>query len=145
MDEDKCIGMAQRVAAMETDIRNIQDGNKIFRDEIRGEVRELRKQNDAIYEIATSVKLIAQDIQGVKDDMKEVKDGQQALSEKVDGEISKVKKEQEKLKTAVRDVDTKEATGLMKLWHNIREKLLWLFLGGVALYLLNQALPFLNT
>lgn len=126
MDGDKCLNMAERISVMETDVRNMQEGNKLFRDEIRSEVRELRKQNEAIYEIAASVKVMAQDMQGVKDDLKEVKTGQ------------------EELRTAVSSVESKDAKKTLRIWEDLRNKLIWLFVGGIAAFILYQALPIIK-
>lgn len=138
------IEIIERVAKLETDMKNVQDGNKLFRDEIREEVKEIRKQNESIYEIATSVKVMAQDIQGLRGDVQEVKVEQKELSRKMDNEIGAVKKDQNDLRDSIADVDQKEADKALKFWDSIKEKLAWLFIGAVAAYLLYQALPFLR-
>lgn len=138
------IEIVERVAKLEVDMRNVQDGNKLFRDEIREEVKEIRKQNESIYEIATSVKVMAQDIQGLRGDVQEVKVEQKELSRKMDNEIGAVKKDQSELRDSIADVDQKEADKALKFWYAIKEKLAWLFIGAVAAYLLYQALPFLK-
>lgn len=136
--------IVERVAKLESDVKNVQEGNKLFRDEIRDEIKEIRKQNESIYEIATSVKVMAQDIQGLRGDVQEVKMEQKDLNRKIDDEISVVKQDQNDLRETIEDVDHKEATKALKLWNSIREKLVWLVVGAVAAYFLYQAFPFLK-
>ena len=81
MDE-QCIALAERMSAMETKVEDMQADNKTFRNGIREEVREIRNQNEAIYKIASSVQLIAQDMKNIKEDISEVKSGQKQLGEK---------------------------------------------------------------
>ncbi len=51
------------------------------------EIEEIKKENQAIHDIATSVKLIAQDMSYVKDDVAEVKNSQSQIR----NELSEVK------------------------------------------------------
>lgn len=148
MDDEKCLDMASRISAVEADVRNMQEGNKIFRDEIRSEVRELRKQNEAIYEIAASVKVMAQDMQSLKDDLKEVKVGQQELGNKMDSDMQKVRKEQSDLRNEVTNVestvDTKDAKKIYGIWTKVRDNAIWLFVGAIVAFLIYTAWPFLQ-
>lgn len=136
--------MGERLARVETDLRNVQEGNKLFRDEIRRDIIEIRRQNESIYEIATSVKLIAQDLQGLKSDVKEVKDDQKALHKRMDNEMDAVRTKQGELKESIRTVDGKHANKLVKIWEGVRDKLIWLVVGAMAAYIMYQAFPFLK-
>lgn len=138
------VEIVERVARLESDVKNVQEGNKLFRDEIREEIKEIRKQNESIYEIATSVKVMAQDIQGLRGDVQEVKKEQKDLNRKIDDEISVVKNDQNDLRETIEDVDHKEANKALKFWNSIKDKLAWLVIGAVAAYLLYQAFPFLK-
>ena len=73
-------------------------------DEIKEDIKEMKLENKALYELTTSVKLIAQDMSSIKQDIAEVKCGQEKLSDKMDSEISKVKDEQEKIKDNISEV-----------------------------------------
>lgn len=55
--------------------------------ELHNDVAEIKKENQAIHDIATSVKLIAQDMSYVKDDVAEVKSSQSQIR----NELSEVK------------------------------------------------------
>lgn len=136
--------MIERITRLEADVKNIHEGNKLFRDEIRQAVNRVSKQNDAIYEIATSVKLITQDMQGLKSDVKEVKDDQKALQKKMNLEMDAVHRKQGQLKESLKDVDHKDANKTLKIWESVRDKLIWLVVGATAAYFLYQAFPFLK-
>lgn len=138
------VEIVERVVKLESDMRNTQESNKLFRNEIRDEIKEIRKQNESIYEIATSVKVMAQDIQGLRGDVQEVKMEQKDLNRKIDDEIGVVKKDQNELRDTIEDVDHKEASETLEFWNSMKEKLVWLVGGAVAAYLLYQVFPFLK-
>lgn len=87
------------------------------------EIRELREKQDAIYDLTSSVKSIATDMTYIKEDVKEVKSGQDKLNEKVT------------------ILENKPANETKKKLDGITEKLLWLFVGGIAVGLLSAILP----
>ena len=71
----------EKVKLTETDQRSRSAIHQI--DEIKKEVDEIRIENKTLYELTTSVKLIAQDMGSIKNDIVEVKNGQLKLSNKV--------------------------------------------------------------
>lgn len=73
-------------------------------DEIKEEIREIKSEQRAIYDIATSVKLIAQDMGSMKEAINEVKQGQSELSDKVDEQIKEVKSSQKTLDNKIDEV-----------------------------------------
>lgn len=87
------------------------------------EIRELREKQDAIYDLTSSVKSIATEMTYIKEDVKEVKSGQDKLNEKV---------------TALENRPAKESK---KRMDEIVDKLIWLFIGGIAVRLLSNVLP----
>ena len=87
------------------------------------EIKELREKQDAIYDLTSSVKSIATDMTYIKEDVQEVKSGQAQLNEKVT------------------ILENKPAQETKKKWDSISEKLLWLFIGGIAVGLLSTILP----
>jgi hypothetical protein len=136
--------MIERVVRLEADVDNIRKENRLFRDEIRQAVEKVSQQNDAIYEIATSVKLISQDLQGLKSDVRETNDDLKGLNKRMDREINNVHQKQGQLKDSINNVDSKDAHRVMKVWEGVKDKLIWLVIGAVATYFLNQAFPFLK-
>lgn len=87
------------------------------------ELRELREKQDAIYDLTSSVKSIATDMTYIKEDVKEVKSGQDKLNEKVT------------------ILENRPANETKKRIDGITEKILWLFIGGIAVGLLSMILP----
>ena len=87
------------------------------------ELHELRDKQDAIYELTSSVKSIATDMTYIKEDVKEVKTGQDKLNQKVT------------------ELENKPANETKKRIDNIGDKLIWLFIGGIAAGLLCTILP----
>ena len=82
--------------------------------ELHNDVAEIKKENQAIHDIATSVKLIAQDMSYVKDDVAEVKSSQSQIR----NELSEVKNVPVKSKASAFDsawkfIVTAIATGLV--------------------------------
>lgn len=86
-------------------------------------LRELREKQDAIYDLTSSVKSIATDLTYIKEDVKEVKSGQDKLNEKVTF------------------LENRPANETKKKVDGIAEKILWLFVGGIAAGLLSAVLP----
>lgn len=103
----------------EVDARSKSNSHQI--DELKDEVKEIKKENKAIYELTSSVKLIVQDMATIKDTVNEVKDGQKILEDKMDVQISEVKQKIEK-------VDGKSKVDFLDY---IKTKIIpWLFGGG---------------
>lgn len=123
----------ERIAALEKDNENIHH-----------ELKDLKKQNEAIYEIATSVKLISQELQGVKTTVDEVKTGQDSLSGKLDAEMERVRTEQNELHNRINEVDLKGAKRASKFLREFGSKAAWLTGGALIAWLLYQAFPFLQ-
>lgn len=87
------------------------------------EIKELREKQDAIYDLTSSVKSIATDMTYIKEDVNEVKTGQ------------------DKLNAKVTVLENRPANETKKKIDEIIEKLLWLFIGGIAVSLLSTVLP----
>ena len=92
-------------------------------DDHEKEIKELRDKQDAIYELTSSVKSIATDMNYIKEDVKEVKTGQDKLNEKVT------------------ILENKPANETKKRFDDIKDKLIWLLIGGFAVGLLSALLP----
>lgn len=109
------------VHIQEVDSRSRSNEHRL--DDHDKELRELREKQDAIYDLTSSVKSIATDMTYIKEDVKEVKSGQDKLNEKVT------------------ILENRPANETKKKVDGITEKLLWLFIGGVAVGLLSTILP----
>lgn len=86
---------------IETSERSKSNTHQI--EEIKEDVKEIKSEQKAIYDIATSVKLIALSMDTMKDDLAEVKQGQVDLSNKVDNQITEVKNGQATLENKIWD------------------------------------------
>lgn len=109
------------VHLQEVDSRSRSNEHRI--DAQEKEIHELREKQDAIYEIASSVKSIATDMTYMKEDVKEVKTGQDKLNQKVT------------------ELENKPANEAKRRMDKIGDKLLWLLIGGVTAGLLYTILP----
>lgn len=109
------------VRIQEVDSRSRSNEHRL--DTHDNEIRELRERQDAIYDLASSVKSIATDMTYIKEDVKEVKYGQDKLNEKVTV------------------LENRPANETKKRVDGITEKLLWLLIGGVAVGTLSTILP----
>ena len=109
------------VHLQEVDSRSRSNEHRL--DDHEKEIKELRDKQDAIYELTSSVKSIATDMNYIKEDVKEVKTGQEKLNEKVN------------------ELENKPANETKKRMDDIKDKLIWLLIGGVAVGLLTALLP----
>ena len=91
-------------------------------EEMKIDIKDIKTENKALYELATSVKLIAQDMGSIKQDIAEVKNGQVDLAIKMDTEISKVKEDQCKIKDDILVVKNIENNTKAKKWDNFSSK-----------------------
>ena len=66
-----------------TEVEQRAKSNSHQIEEIKEDVKEIKAENKAIYELTTSVKLIAQDMGSIKADLAEVKQGQKELTQDV--------------------------------------------------------------
>lgn len=87
------------------------------------EIEELRNKQEAIYDLTSSVKSIAQDMSYIKEDVGEVKAKQTELNDKVT------------------ILENKPAQETKRRWDSISMELLKLLIVGLAGFLLAQAFP----
>lgn len=118
MDE-KYIDLAVHLESVDARCRS----NEHRIDEHDNEIKELREKQDAIYDLTSSVKSIATDMTYIKEDVKEVKSGQAQLNDKVT------------------TLENRPASETKRRVDDIQEKLLWLVIGGIAVWLLTGIIP----
>lgn len=117
--EEKYTELAVRL--QEVDSRSRSNEHRL--NDHEKEIHELRDKQDAIYELTSSVKSIATDMTYIKEDVKEVKTGQDKLNEKVT------------------ILENRPANETKKRFDDVKDKLIWLLIGGVAVGLLSAFLP----
>lgn len=117
--EEKYTELAVRL--QEVDSRSRSNEHRL--NDHEKEIKELRDKQDAIYELTSSVKSIATDMNYIKEDVKEVKTGQDKLNEKVT------------------ILENRPANETKKRFDEVKDKLIWLLIGGLAVGLLSALLP----
>ena len=119
MDEKQYTDLAVHV--QEIDSRCKSNEHRI--DDHDNAISELRNRQEAIYDLTSSVKSIAQDMSYIKEDVGEVKAKQNELNDKVTV------------------LENRPAQETKKRWDSISMELLKLFIIGLAGFLLAQVLP----
>ena len=119
MDEKQYTDLAVHV--QEIDSRCKSNEHRI--DDHDNAISELRNRQEAIYDLTSSVKSIAQDMSYIKEDVGEVKAKQTELNDKVTV------------------LENRPANETKKRWDYISMELLKLFIIGLAGFLLAQVLP----
>ena len=119
MDEKQYTDLAVHV--QEIDSRCKSNEHRI--DDHDNAISELRNRQEAIYDLTSSVKSIAQDMSYIKEDVGEVKAKQTELNDKVT------------------ILENRPANETKKRWDSISMELLKIFIIGLAGFLLAQVLP----
>ena len=109
------------VHLQEVDSRSKSNEHRI--DELEVELKETKEMQITLVKLANGVENMGNQLMDVKEDIQDVKKGQNELSDKVT------------------TLENRPALETKKRWDSIYEKLIWLFISGVAGFLLAQALP----
>ena len=119
MDEKQYTELAVHV--QEVDSRCRSNEHRI--DSLEEDMKETKDMQITLVKLANGVENMGNQLMDVKEDIQDVKKGQNELSEKVT------------------TLENKPAQETKRRWDSISEKLLWLFIAGVAGFLLAQVLP----
>ena len=119
MDETQYTDLAVHI--QEIDSRCKSNEHRI--DDLEGEMKKTNDMQITLVKLANGVENMGNQLIGVKEDIQDVKNGQSELSDKVT------------------TLENRPALETKKRWDSISEKLLWLFIAGVAGFLLAQVLP----
>ena len=119
MDEKQYTDLAVHV--QEIDSRCKSNEQRI--DDLENNMKETKDMQITLVKLANGVENMGNQLMDVKEDIQDVKKVQSELSDKVT------------------TLENKPAQETKKKWDSISEKLLWLFIAGVAGFLLAQALP----
>ena len=96
--------------------------------------KDLTRKVEDIHTIATSVELIANNVDHMKSDVSDLKEGQIELKEDF-------RQSNQELKDRIKDVETAPDKKKASKLDAILDKLIWIVVGGIAVYLLTQILP----
>lgn len=102
-------------------------------DQHEKDIHELKQKNEVMYKLATSVELIAQDMSYLKNDVQSIKKGQEEIFTNI-----------EDVEKKVRNVENADMKKEAKVWENIKEKMLWLVVGGFATMILTEVINLLH-
>ena len=119
MDEKQYTELAVHV--QEIDSRSKSNEHRI--DSLEEDMKETKDMQITLVKLANGVENMGNQLMDVKEDIQDVKKGQNELSEKVT------------------TLENKPAQETKKRWDSISDKLIWLFISGIAGFLLAQALP----
>ena len=119
MDETPYTDLAVHV--QEIDSRSKSNEHRI--DDLEEDMKETKDMQITLVKLANGVENMGNQLMDVKEDIQDVKKGQTELSEKVT------------------TLENKPAQETKKRWDSIYDKLIWLFISGVAGFLLAQMLP----
>ena len=109
------------VHIQEVDSRSKSNEHRI--DDLEHDMKETKSMQITLVKLANGVENMGNQLMDVKEDIQDVKKGQNELSDKVT------------------TLENRPALETKKRWDSIYEKLLWLFIAGVAGFLLAQVLP----
>lgn len=112
-----------QVAEHEVRLKNVEDKQE-----------QLSEKVDDIHKMATSIELIAHDMSYMKTDVSDLKEGQSELK-------NDFKKSQQEMKEKIKEVEDAPMKKTVSKVDTIKDKIAWLFIGGVVVYLLTQILP----
>lgn len=119
MDEKQYTEMA--VKLQEVDSRCKSNEHRL--NELDDQMGKMQETQITLVKLANGVDKMADQLVDMKADIKDVKTSQKDLSDKVT------------------TLENRPAIETKKKWDSISENLLWLFIGGVAAFLLAQVLP----
>ena len=109
------------IHVQEIDSRSKSNEHRI--DDLEHDMKETKSMQITLVKLANGVENMGNQLMDVKEDIQDVKKGQSELSEKVT------------------TLENRPALETKKKWDSISEKLLWLFIAGIAGFLLAQTLP----
>ena len=119
MDEKQYTELAVHVQEIDSRCRS----NEHRIDNLEEDMKETKDMQITLVKLANGVENMGNQLMDVKEDIQDVKKGQNELSEKVT------------------TLENKPAQETKKRWDSISDKLIWLFISGIAGFLLAQALP----
>lgn len=115
MGENERMSDNERLAKLEVQTeRNTKD------------IKEIKAESKIIHEIATSVQVMAIEMKTIT------------------GQLSGVKSDVVEVKSQIREVKNEEGNRSKNLINGLKEKILWVFVGGIALYIFNLLFPFMK-
>lgn len=98
---------------------------------------QLKEKVDDIHRMATSIELIANDMSYMKTDVSELKDGQMELK-------NDFKKSNEEIRGKIQEIEEEPMKKESSKFEAIKDKIFWIILTAIVVYLLTQLFPMIN-
>lgn len=92
-------------------------------DDLESDMKEVKDIQITIVKLANGIENMGNQLMDVKDNIREIKTGQDLLSDKVT------------------TLENKPAVEFKGKYDGVKEKLLWIFISGVAIYMMAQVFP----
>lgn len=111
MDDKDLVILTETVERSKSNTKQIQEIKEKIKDEfaeVNNDIKDLRQENKAIYELSSGIKLIVQDMSLIKDSVNKVEEGQKELTVKMDTQIKDVKQQ-------IEMVDSKSKVDIIQL------------------------------
>jgi len=114
-------------------------------EELKTDMKEMKQDQKAIYELSTAVKLVAQNVGNIQHDVTEIKQGQKDLSNKVDNQINEIKTDVDcrvsGVNNKIADIEQKPYKAFIKTKHEIIVKIA----SGIGIALATGVLTYICT
>mgnify|MGYP000897550731 FL=1 len=114
-------------------------------EELKADMKEMKQDQKAIYELSTAVKLVAQNVGNIQHDVTEIKQGQKDLSNKVDNQINEIKTDVDcrvsGVNNKIADMEQKPYKAFIKTKHEIIVKIV----SGIGIALAAGVLTYICT
>lgn len=117
--DDKYTELAVKIEGV--DVRSKSNTNRI--ESLEDGMEKIQETQITLVKLANGVDKMADQLVDMKSDIKEIKGSQEELSDKVT------------------TLENRPAQETKQRWDNVSEKLLWLVIGGLAVWVLSQILP----
>lgn len=117
--DDKYTELAVKIEGV--DVRSKSNTNRI--ESLEDGMEKIQETQITLVKLANGVDKMADQLVDMKSDIKEIKGSQEELSDKVT------------------TLENRPAQETKQRWDNVSEKLLWLVIGGLAVWVLSQVLP----
>lgn len=106
-------------------------------EELKEEVRDLNKEQKAIYDIASSIKVMSSEMVNIRGDVTAVKDSQEQFAQKVKEDIEEVKDNQKELTDKIDGIEQKPYKDWTKVKSTIITGVATAIGTGAIIYLIN--------
>ena len=128
----------EKVMLVESDQRSQSNTHQI--EDIKLDIKQIKEDQKAIYDLTSSVKVIADNIINMKEDIKDIKNSQKESSEKTDRQIKNMEDDQIVIDKKIDDLSNADALKAYQRWGSIKDKIILVLSGGLVTFVLDKIL-----